>query len=317
MKKYEINKILTNVAVGILVILFNLSCMKKASDKIEYGPEVSKDKMVSAIRKIQDVNTGPLNILQGEFIQKDSTRVIRGRSVIDILKTVGLTVVTKDELSNQVKLRLVEKQITYDLNEKGPPEEVLREFSECLNKVTGKAEACEVLLPTPTPTPTPAPTPIVAQYLSSDEIHIMNDSAEKILSSGYFKNLLLSPTADEDTGEETKKVKKVTFHKLIEVTRTDDPPQLVKNQTNCGGIVNCKIKINEVQFDQVYWFTDDTSEKIHVKLVSSPDVPYLANPLEDCQQGSVVVQSTSADPKNQPRVLVTFCESIRNFQKGE
>jgi hypothetical protein len=73
----------------------------------------------------------------------------------------------------------------------------------------------------------------------------------------------------------------------------------------------------EVEYDQVNWEKFNKTEKIHVRLVTSKDVPYLSNILEKCQQGSIQVPQEGKPEKDWPRLLVTFCETVRNFDKGE
>jgi hypothetical protein len=127
------------------------------------------------------------------------------------------------------------------------------------------------------------------------------------------KSLKLFPQMAEDQSEDPR----VTYHQLKLTERTIAPPNLVRESANCGGIVNCQINITDVEFDQVNWRAYNKGDKIHIKITTSKDVPYLSRILEKCQQGSVPIKQEGKPEKDWTRLLVTFCETIRNFKKGD
>src|SRR5690606_18167819 len=42
-----------------------------------------------------------------------------------------------------------------------------------------------------------------------------------------------------------------TFHNFSSYERTIDPPALVKNKPDCGGIPGCKIPVTTIMFDEI------------------------------------------------------------------
>lgn len=289
----------------LFYIVLNCGCMKKESDKIDYGPEVNKDKMSSALKDALGTTTS-VAIKQGDFVQTDTSRIIRGRDKIDLLQSVGLSVVKKVESPSQWQMNLVEEKVTYDLTGAQPPKKLLREYSDCISKINGKAVACEITFD-------------VNNFdMKNMDAEYKANSVNSVNSSYPDQMLALNEFILFDTKEKTAEdPPKVTFHKLQVKKYLGDPPVPVRDSKDCGGIPNCKLNLTELQFDQVYWNKDGTADKIHVKIITSKEVPYLANPVEKCQQGSIPVPQKGEDPKNAPRLLVTFCETVRNFQKGE
>lgn len=295
---------------GVLWIVL-AGCMKSPSDKIEYGPIVDKKTMSKALGDAMGKST-PLEILKGDFVQTDTLRLIRGREVIDLLESVGLTVTAKTETDHQQVMTIVEEKITYDpAAPQDPPKKIIREFTDCINKRTAKGEACEAISGTLFGV-MPQEKIIETQYTIEDQSQLLT----REFSSPITLLQLIKPmnavfkmtTSEEDSG--------VTYHKLSVKKYVGSPPHLVRISKDCGGIPECKINISEVQFDQVFWNRDGKGEKIHVKILTSQDVPYLAQVLEKCQQASVPIQKKGEENDNPVRLLVTFCETVRNFQKG-
>lgn len=328
---------LIRMGVALILVSFVASfmivagCMKPPKTEVDYGPEYRKAEVSQAL-KIALGDGTPTDIKFEEFSQTDLTRVIRGRAIIDLLETVGLTIVNREETPRQIQLNMVEERLTYDLSENHNNKKLVREYLDCMNKSTLKAENCESLsLPNPTaepsptvipnsteipePTVVPSPTAEPNPTMVSVEVHnkaIINGST--ISTAQMIENsLTLFPEMSRDQDDDPR----TSYHQLKVSERMASPPKLVQDSPNCGGIPNCLIHVTDIEFDQVNWLSYNKGDKIHIKISTSKDVPYLSRILEKCQQGSVPIKQEGKPEKDWPRLLVTFCETVRNFKKGE
>ncbi len=108
-----------------------------------------------------------------------------------------------------------------------------------------------------------------------------------------------------------------TYHKLTVNRGKIEPPEAVKNSTNCRNIPQCLINASIVDYDIVDWSRSPEGTKIHIHFIISPDVPQLARILESCQQGSIPVPQPGDDSLNPPRLLVTLCDTVSDFIPGQ
>jgi hypothetical protein len=280
-------------------------CVKQPKDEVEFGPEYRRSEVAETLKMAIGEST-PMDIKLNEFVQTDLTRVIRGRALIDLLETVGLTIVKREESESQLQINMVEERITYDLSDSYNNKKLIREFQDCMNKTTLRAENCSPAL-VASPVPTADPSPSVSPEPGVGSLPIVN--SELLIE----KSLKLMPQMSQDDSEESR----TTYHQLKVTQRIIEPPKLVKEIPNCAGIPNCLINVTDIEFDQVNWLSYNKGDKIHVKITTSKAVPYMSRILEKCQQGSVPIKQEGKPEKDWPRLLVTFCETVRNFQKGE
>jgi hypothetical protein len=331
--------------MGVVLILISFvasfmmvaGCMKPPKTEVDYGPEYRKAEVSQALKLAMGDST-PTDIKFEEFSQTDLTRVIRGRAIIDLLETVGLTIVNREETPRQIQLNMVEERLTYDLSESHNNKKLVREYLDCMNKSTLKAENCESLaLPNPTaePSPTSEPSPTVvpnpteipeatvvpsptaepSSSIVSVAVHSKATINGSVITTAQMieNSLTLFPDMSRDPDDDSR----TSYHQLKVSERIAAPPKLVQDSPNCGGIPNCLIHITDIEFDQVNWLSYNKGDKIHIKISTSKDVPYLSRILEKCQQGSVPIKQEGKPEKDWPRLLVTFCETVRNFKKGE
>lgn len=107
----------------------------------------------------------------------------------------------------------------------------------------------------------------------------------------------------------------VTCHNLKTFEQKEDPPELVRKQSNCAGIPGCKITKKYVSFDLVLKTPlangQTIEEKVNYKVGISPDVPYLSRMMDFCFRGLVNVGNPPAP------YLVSLCDKVENFRTGQ
>lgn len=269
------------------LVLFMVGCIKEPKTEIVYGPEVPSQKLASTLQEAMGVNDSPGLIRKEEFVGREATRLIRGRPVLDIMGTTEVTVVERTETATQWQINDVEKIQNYDPSDatKTPPP-IIREDHKCWSKESLDREECEI------------PTRALL------ENSLAPRSLQAIQPFSVFQQSTSSPE------------KTVTFHNLAVTQFQDSPPEDVKKDPACGNIPNCQINVTQIEFDRVNWASDPNGYKIHYKLKVSQDVPQMSRILESCQQGSVQILQPGGDPKTAPRLLVTFCDTVKNFLPG-
>ncbi|UYL10072.1 hypothetical protein B9G69_005710 [Bdellovibrio sp. SKB1291214] len=100
---------------------------------------------------------------------------------------------------------------------------------------------------------------------------------------------------------------------LTKTTEVRPAPDLIKQQSNCGGLANCKMNVKKVTFDwQILMKTGGNTEKQKVTYTISmtPDLPFLPRVLDYCSRGLVQI------PNSSTKVLVTVCNRLKNFQRN-
>ena len=102
--------------------------------------------------------------------------------------------------------------------------------------------------------------------------------------------------------------RKITYHNLETFSTIEDPPKFVQERSNCGGVLNCKIRVQTIRFNQVEWSAKGHDRYIREFRVS-PDVPYLAAALSNCITGIV--------PYGEIKTLLRQCERVEDFTFGK
>lgn len=262
-------------------------CIKSPKKDLIYGPEVSPQKLASELEQAVGLNDSPGLIRKDEFVGRETTRVIRGRPVLDILNSTEVTVVDRIETATQWQIKDVERIQNYnpgDPTQTPPP--IVREDHKCWNKESLERVECDIV-------------PASHRFFSS-----AGSLDEMLKPFSHFQQ----NAAPED--------KTVTYHNLEVTKMKAAPPGAVAQDSNCQGIPNCQIDITHIEFDRVNWTENPEGYKIHYSIKVSQDVPQLSRFLESCQQGSIQVLQPGQSPESAPRYLVTFCEAVKNFIRG-
>ncbi len=66
-----------------------------------------------------------------------------------------------------------------------------------------------------------------------------------------------------------------SYHRLSQVSELIDPPYLVRNRPDCGGLPGCKIAARHVRYDMVDWYSETEFRKLAFDLSFSTTTPYL------------------------------------------
>lgn len=272
-----------------------IGCLNPPETEVIYGPEVAPEVIAAALQEAVGEQDSPALIRREEVVLKEMTRIIRGRPVVDVLSTSELTVVEKMESPSQWQIKDVEVLQTFNpINPEERIDPIVREDHKCWNKTTLLRESCELVLPL-----------MRRPQKGSRSLKTMSFLGQ-IKPFEAFKQE--APPSNEKT---------VTFHNLTNKTYVGTPPSAVMSAPDCRGLSNCQIRITEIEFDRVDWLNTPEGYKIHYRLKISPDVPELSRFLEACQQGSVKIEGPNIDPKQAPRFLVTFFDTVRNFLPGQ
>lgn len=117
----------------------------------------------------------------------------------------------------------------------------------------------------------------------------------------------------------SKKVTKVTYHRLQQYTEMMDAPRLTKNKADCGGLTNCQLSVRYIRFDMVQWNDDGTQQKVSLDFGFSLDTPYLPfGEAFDTLNGLMVLdcRSTYIPITNPDRtVYLRDCQTLEDLQK--
>jgi hypothetical protein len=152
----------------------------------------------------------------------------------------------------------------------------------------------------------------------SSDVSVMGDDYEMTL--GFERVLMLANSCimTDDLQNYCKETLKldsceIKCGNLTKTTELRAAPDLIKQQTNCGGLKDCKLNVKKVTFDwQILMKTGGNTEKQKVTYTISmtPDLPFLPRVLDYCSRGLVQI------PNSSTKVLVTVCNRLKNFQRN-
>ena len=255
------------------------SCQGDEGKPVDYGPAVPQAAVDNALNTPLGASD-PLKIQMGQFVDVVQTQILEGQAY-QTTGEIGTTVVGRDEQPTQIVFTILEKTVNYSDNKV-----IARELTRIANKNSATDPATPVASPAPSPAPIPAPahaSKIIRQSTSTPEY-------QKIYSK-IFAAATSTP---------------VTFHNLIVSNVSEDPPDAVKQQANCGGVTACKINVSKISFDMLVWNDPKTPDKIHREFSISGDVPFFANVMSECDSFLVPVGTV--------KTLVTLCSDVNNFR---
>jgi hypothetical protein len=111
----------------------------------------------------------------------------------------------------------------------------------------------------------------------------------------------------------------VTYHHLKTFTTEMDVPEKVRETADCGGIPNCKLRVNFIQVQMVVWKSESSYQKYALDLAFSPDMPYI--PFGDGmdQLNGLMVQNCQSTyvPIEKRTVYVRDCLILDDFRRNE
>jgi hypothetical protein len=99
-------------AFAAAVSLTLSGCVKAEAEKVDYGPQVSENSILSAI-SAPLANTDPTKIKVGEFVHVAETQEIPAAQVINTVSDTGQTIIDRQETSADITYTVVETKILY------------------------------------------------------------------------------------------------------------------------------------------------------------------------------------------------------------
>lgn len=282
-----IHAALSLLAPFIVVALTGCKDEKQAAPN--FGPEVPPMEIEAALTRPMET-ADPSTMKVGEFVVFAETQTINNRSDMEtVLSDTGQTVVNRQESADRILFTVVQNKVTYTGKEQ-------RKTSTELEMVVKKATASS------------------AEDLGeefgddSDPQHEFSlaEHARRVITGS---NAPLKSMAAVFSAEDTRRV---SYHNLRLSLETVSPPLRVRNQPNCLGIPDCKIRLHKIAFDQVVWASATEAEKVAFEFTMSPDVPYLAMLMDKC--ATLLVPVNEDKPKESTKVLLKQCSPVFDFR---
>lgn len=290
----------------ILMALYLLSCSKPASGtKTDYGPQVTADQKDDSISKAMGPRT-ILSVKQSEYVLSqfsqhaytgapEATGATRKR-VHTLLTTAQNPQIPKD----QYWLKFYNEDISFKPGGQNITNAYLSE--SCLND--NPLRYCDRTVYSVGPG-----LNTLGQTLESRGFTMVPQGLH--LDGG----LNFSPCSPF-SAEEAKDIERsspgyhITYHALKEQGLSVQPPPLVTEKTNCGGIPNCKINISHIEYDEILWNDVGGNVRYHCTFEFSNEVPYLASLLRNC----IDFLYKTSDGRQVP---VTLCADVIDFETGK
>lgn len=254
-----------------LMLLTLVGCMKAPTHDVDYGPEVKPSEVQSALDDLGAPD--PFTIEKGEFAAYSYFQTI-DVSFPRLVKQESVEVAQKSEDESNILFQIISK--TRSFGSDGSYKEEARLDTPALKKKPSSFDAMQL--------------------------------------SGNLKSFSLIPFSEEMP-------KRKTFHNLVKERSTMSIPAEVLASKNCGNTklctcdidgMNCKpkndLRSTSVTVDLVIWESDTKGSKTRIKYVTSPDVPYFSNLLQNCWQEWIEIENRV--------VPVTVCKELKNFKAG-
>ncbi len=111
----------------------------------------------------------------------------------------------------------------------------------------------------------------------------------------------------KETSERQNEIVGVSYQNLQVKRVIISPPENVKKLPDCAGVSNCKLEGDQITYDVVFLFEDESTQRHTVEWLVSEDVPFYAGLLKQC--------TTSFVPVDDLRVLVKQCRDVVDFKK--
>lgn len=152
-------------------------------------------------------------------------------------------------------------------------------------------------------------------------IYKYNDDGDPVLDSDAASTVLISKITGYSTGPGASATKsnlissqgfkpaagndEYTYHNFSWTQGEIDPPLVVKQKPSCGGVPNCRLRVNTIVYDQIH---KTTRQKDRFTLVYSVDTPLNGFLVSMCRRGNVQIGHLT--------VPGTQCLDLVNFRYG-
>jgi hypothetical protein len=268
-------RLILNLSGALSTTLFICGCSKPESEAVDYGPEVAQADILQAVQAPLAKSNAAL-IKVGEFVHFAETQEIAGGQVKKVSTDIGQTVVDRKEDDTQIVYTIVEHKVDYSSSE---ARKTSVDFPFVVKKVAS------------TPSST-SPTPPTLSEISSSYV-----------LPPYASPTDVSPLIFVKTMEEAK----VSYHHLNVVKNLELPPNTTEGSPGCAGLIDCKINVHRISFDQVTW-NNGTPVPVHFEFVMSPDAPFMAQILDKCVTMIVSISGSNS------KTLVRQCKPVVSFR---
>lgn len=89
-------------------------------------------------------------------------------------------------------------------------------------------------------------------------------------------------------------------------------PAAVKSRPNCLGLEGCKLTVQFVSYDTVYWSEGKAVDKVSIKMTIAKQVPHLF-PESTLPPTVSICTRQKQDFEDFPNVMITMCRVLRDF----
>lgn len=143
----------------------------------------------------------------------------------------------------------------------------------------------------------------VLQFLPPEPV---NQQSLNPLKDGYHT---LSQTVGrlKEQNERQNEITGISYQNLQVKRVVISPPEKVKNLPDCASISDCKLEGEQITYDVVFLFEDESTQRHTVEWLISAEVPFFAGLLKQC--------TTSFVPVDNLRVLVKQCRDVVDFKR--
>ena len=262
---------------------FLMGCMKIPDNTVNFGPQFSEQQVFQARSQAATV-VDARKAAQNEFVHLAVTQSILG-GPISVVGEVARTIIERKENAKIISLAVAQDLVEYNKNQTAHK---VTQGLVIVDKETGGYAL-----------PFALPSSLLNSMLSS----IPSFEHSSLLS--FYSQL--GSGQQVEAKSEAKSEAIVTYHNLEVSEMQEDVPELAKQKLKCE--LNCQIKTLKVKYDKVNWKSPTDGEKETLWFKVSPDVPWLAQPHEMCNQFAVVVQNR--------HIIATICNTVVNYEFGD
>jgi len=265
----------------LALCFISMGCMKTPNHDVDYGPEVQPKEVQLALDDLGAPD--PFTIEKGEYAAYSYFQTV-DVSFPRLVKQESVEVSQKAEDESSIFFQVISKTRTFGSD--GSYKEEARLDTPALKK-----------------------KPSSTQSMQTKTFELVT-----FQTNSGFKSFNLIPFSEDMP-------RRKTFHNLVKERSTMSIPSEVLSSKNCGNTqlckcdadgLNCKpkndLRSTSVTVDLVIWDSDTKGTKTRIKYVTSPDVPYFSNLLQNCWQEWIEIENRV--------VPVTVCKELKNFRSG-
>lgn len=310
-------------AVVAALSLTTTSCLQKEDEAAKEKPFAAQD-IASELNRAwdyTDIKSDPISTMKvGNFVYFDNTQQLETAAPRVYLQE-GITLMTRTVGTDpeNIKNDLYVYQFGYETKSYtgDTPTQSTRQ----------QTRTASIEKPTPAAPTSAASVQTAALKGASQDLQLMSIGADSVIRPmeedlvmqlGYEKITALpyycvsSPDLEkacqEQLGADTCSRSCSNLEAYQEIV---DPPDLIKNQSNCAGLPNCKLTLKRIKFHSTLTVVKKgatQTQKTIFSIAIAPDLPFLARVTEFCQRRLFDYNSS--------KILLTNCTNLKDYQAG-